>query len=426
MFFQNVVIKNYKSINKMDIEFAPGINLIIGDNGAGKTTILEALTTVLGGFLSGIVSVSAKGILQSDVRIESTLLGDASSSIQYMTPVSVECNIDIEGKQYTWTRIRESETGSSRTKIIQDGILNYSRKISNNKESRLPLLSYMGTNRVSQPKREDYGSRLKIKLDDRRCGYIGCLDSSLDTKAIKAWCLKMEMVAFNKNQQVEEYEAFKKLVSSVMKSMVGMSHEPSISYSRVFESIVYTEGETTLPISYLSAGYQSLLWIVMDISYRLALLNPGYSDFREATGIVLIDELDMHLHPKWQWEVINALETAFPNIQFIIATHSPIIISSCKKGKLIRIDADQTVSYPENAYAFSIDDVVEFRQGSLGTPKELRQLANEFDEAMNLGKYDDANIIYQKMKISYGEDNSEVKNIKMELGVVECNDSNGN
>ena len=143
----------------------------------------------------------------------------------------------------------------------------------------------------------------------------------------------MEMAAFHQENTIPEYEAFKATVSSIMKKMSDLEIAPKISYSRVFEDIVYSERDKEeIPIQYLSAGYQSLLWMSVDLAYRLALLHPGQLDFSLATGVVLIDELDMHLHPKWQWNVLGALEETFPNIQFIIATHSPIIISSCKNG----------------------------------------------------------------------------------------------
>lgn len=357
MYFKKVEIQNYRSIQDMQIHLNPGVNLLIGDNGVGKTAVLEALTVALGGFLSGIPGVSTKGILQTDIRIESSPLSNASMGIQYKVPVSVGCVMDIDGDEYVWSRIRGSESGDSRTKITDRRIARYSRDITNDLSSRLPLLSYMGTVRVSQTKRQDFGSNLKKKLNDRRCGYIGCLDSALDIKAINAWCLKMEMAAFQQENRVAEYEAFKKMVASFMMKMSENSYLPEIKYARQFEDIVYVENQSMLPVSYLSAGYQSLLWIAMDIAYRMAILNPGIQNFEDLTGIVLIDELDMHLHPKWQWNVLSVLEELFPHLQFIIATHSPILISSCKNENLIHIDSEQNISYPDSAYAYSIEDV---------------------------------------------------------------------
>lgn len=83
MYFQNVRIQNYKAIRDMQIDLSPGINLLIGDNGVGKTSVLEALTVSLGGFLSGVASVSSKGILQSDVRMVSSVIAD----MQMLLPV---------------------------------------------------------------------------------------------------------------------------------------------------------------------------------------------------------------------------------------------------------------------------------------------------------------------------------------------------
>ena len=73
-------------------------------------------------------------------------------------------------------------------------------------------------------------------------------------------------------------------------------------------------------------------WMIMDMAFRLAQENPSIDDYRKVPGIVMIDEIDMHLHPAWQWRILEALHKAFPKIQFIVATHSPIIISSAKNA----------------------------------------------------------------------------------------------
>lgn len=414
MFFKEVKIQNYKAIKDMQIQFSPGINLLIGDNGVGKTSVLDALAIALGGFLAGVTGVSVSGIQQSDIRIETKRVAGASVSIEYMTPTVIECNMEIDGRDFSWARIREGETTSFKTKISNREVTNYAAKLTNDAAKLLPLISYMSTTRVSRSKRGDYGSASK-KLNDRRCGYIGCLDSAFDMKGIKEWCLNMEMEAFHQEKQIPEYELFKKAVSEVMQKMSGLENPPSVVYSKVFQEIAYSEGGNILPISYLSAGYQSLLWMTVDFAYRLALLNPGLSDYHQAVGVVLIDELDMHLHPKWQWNALSALEEVFPKIQFIIATHSPIVISSLKNSQLISLDSKQNVSYLEDAFAYSTTDVLELRQGSLGVPKEIRVLTNQFEDAMNLGDYGRAQEILQNMKEKYGEDNTEVKSAMLEL-----------
>lgn len=416
MHIEKIIIENFKAIANIEIEFQPGINLLIGDNGVGKTSILEAISVAFGGFLSGVSGVSSKNILQEDIRICLNRLGSASSGIEYMTPVRIQCVAEIDGKQYKWKQERKDETGNSKTKLDNRDISKYAQNITNNIKAVLPLFSFQSEARVWQKKRGDFGTALKKKLNDRRCGYIGCLDYSLDVKGIKAWCLKMELASFQQNRKIEEYESFKLIVSSVMQKMNELDEAPKIYYSQQMEDIVYREKEQDMPISYMSAGYQSLLWMSMDLAYRLALLNPeaGKNIFC-LPGIVLIDELDMHLHPKWQWNVVKALEETLPNIQFIIATHSPIVISSCKNENLILIRNNQEISYLPNAYGYSIKDVLELRQGSTEKPKEVESLVNKLEEKLNREDYLGAEEVIKQMKKRLGENHSEVKRAQEEF-----------
>lgn len=418
MYLEKVRIKNFKAIKEIQLEFQPGVNLLIGDNGVGKTSILEAISVGMGGFLSGIKNVNTKNILQEDIRFDIRKKGSASSAVEYKVPVEIECELQTDDRLYKWIRRREFE--DPKTKIDNREICKYAQKLTNDSEKILPLLSFQSEARVWQKKRGDFGTVLKKKLNDRRCGYIGCLDYSLDIKGIKEWCLKMELSAFQMEEKVAEYEAFKMLVADVMQKMSGLAKRPEVFYSKQLDDIVYREEGQDMPVSFLSAGYQSLLWMTMDLSYRLALLNPDAGDdIKKIPGIVLIDELDMHLHPKWQWNVLMALEETFPNVQFIVATHSPIIISSCKEEKLIQILETGEVSYLPSAYAYSVEDVLRFRQGSCEKPKNIETLIDKFEKAMNRYDYTEARTVIKALEVELGKDHSEVKKAQNELDISE-------
>lgn len=173
-----------------------------------------------------------------------------------------------------------------------------------------------------------------------------------------------------------------------MKNISDLEKMPEIYYSSQLEQMVYREENINLPVSNLSAGYQSLLWMVMNLSYRLSLLNPEYTgELQNMQGIVLIDEIDMHLHPKWQWNIIKALEETFPGIQFLVATHSPIVISSCKSEQMLMVAEDQEVMYLQDAYGYSVQDVLNFRQGTTEKLQIIKELDEQFEEAQwNLEK----------------------------------------
>lgn len=182
---------------------------------------------------------------------------------------------------------------------------------------------------------------------------------------------------------IGEYEGAKAAVSRFMTIMEG-DHSCSLYYEKQSEEILYVKDGIAEAISSLSAGYQSLIWMVFDIAYRMALLNPDLRDrIFEAPGVVLIDEPDIHLHPEWQWLLVEALRQVFPNIQFIIASHSPIILASVKSGLIIDVGDIQDISYREPAYGLDINDTLRQVQESADVPAEVAALKKRFDEALD-------------------------------------------
>lgn len=417
MYIRSIGIENFKAISKMELRLKPGVNLLLGDNGVGKTSVLDAIVVALGGYLNGVNGVSTKNVLLSDIKMDTHNVGSASTGVVFEVPVKISCEMDVHNDIMEWSRIREDESANRKTKIEkkQGDITKYARSLTNDLNAELPILSYQSSLRASQTRRGDFGAEMKKKMDDRRCGYLGCLDSVLDLKRIKEWCYEMERMAFDQDRKIEEYENFKEIVVGVMQKMDQLKEKPRIFYSRQYKDMAYSENGEITPISCLSAGYQSVLWMIMDIAYRLATLNPGKSDLTKCEGIVLIDEIDMHLHPKWQWNVLQTLESTFPNIQFIIATHSPIIISSCKSGNLILIDDNQEITYLKNAYGYSVKDVLELCQGSSEILGDMKNKLEAFDKAMNVDDYEQAKEILRELRTEYGADNSEVMKAETEL-----------
>lgn len=416
MYLDKVYLKNYKAIENLKIDLKPGVNLLIGDNGAGKTSVLEGIAAALGGLFVSVPSVSAKNILKEDVHVKIQPLGDSSTSFIFCDPVSAGCSMkNCEGRVFSWNRIKEEHT-STHTKIDDRSVCTWMNKLTNQPDAILPLISYQSSARVWKVKRGDFGKELRKKLDDRRCGYIGCLDSVMDVKSIQQWCMKQEVTAFNKGRKIREYELFKSIISVFMKEINEFTKEPEIYYSPQFEELVYKDEKNEMTISRLSAGYQSLLWMVMDLAYRVCLLNPELQDRSDVKGIVLIDEIDMHLHPKWQWNIIKALTGTFENVQFIIATHSPMVISSSKDVNLIFLDEQRQVSYLADCYGYTVEDVLLYRQESSARPKNVKIQIDQIENALEDEKIDDAKEALRKLEKILGESNSEYKKM---AGMIE-------
>lgn len=408
MYLKKIHMENYKAIEKLDIDLKSGVNLLIGDNGAGKTSVLEGIAVALGGLFVNVAGVSTKNIVKDDVRMNIKPMGDSSTTIEYCEPVLTGCTLCVtEEQDFTWNRIKE-EVSATHTKIDDKNVCVWMKKLTNNSDTTLPLISFQSAARARKVRRGDFGTELKKKLDDRRCGYIRCLDSSMDVKSIQQWCLKQEVVRSNKGT-VREYEMFKNIVASFMKEINELTMVPSIYYSPQFDELVYKEDKTEMPISKLSAGYQSLLWMIMDLAYRVCMLNPELESKDQIMGIVLIDEIDLHLHPKWQWNVTDALRKTFASVQFIIATHSPIVISASKEANLILLDDTRTVSYLPDCYGYEVEDVLCYRQESVSRPKKVKTLIDEIENAIDDIDFNKADAALERLKSMLGDDNSEYK-----------------
>lgn len=414
MYFERTEIQNFKSIEKMSLNFSSGVNLLIGDNGVGKTTVLEALALSVQTYFSRMNDITKKGITQKDVRFTSSLVGDASQHRMYYTPTTIKSTVELGGVEYSSEISREDETNATRTKYAGKELAAAGRELLNSQTEILPVICYFSTSRVVDTQKASTSSVGKNKLNDRRCGYMDCLNATLDRKALTDWAFKMAMAEYKKGMPIAEYEAFKKAVGTFMQKMNDLDEIPLVEYTRDFEDITYTENGKTMLVNYLSAGYQSLLWMLMEISFRIALLNPEMSDYSQAEGIVLIDEIDMHLHPRWQWKILDALHSSFPKVQFIAATHSPIIISSFRDAKLLSI-GQNGVEELSGAYAYSIDDVVAYKQGSSGIPQELWQRKKEFEDAFYQRDKQNSQKALDGMKELFGEDNTEVKRAEAKM-----------
>lgn len=396
---------------------------MIGDNGAGKTSVLEGIAVALSGMFVSVPGVSTKNIVKDDVRVIINPRGDSSTSVEYCDPIEAGCTLKKGEDKYSWSRIRE-DLSSSHTKIDNREVCNWMKKQTNLENTILPLISFQSAARVWKVRRGDFGTQLKKKLDDRRCGYIGCLDSSMDVKSIQQWCLKQEVTMLNKGTKIHEYEIFKEIIALFMKTINELDEVPKIYYSPQFTELVYKDDHTEMAISKLSAGYQSLLWMIMDLAYRVCLLNPELDNLEQITGIVMIDEIDMHLHPKWQWNIINALSFVFKNVQFIIATHSPIVISSLKKPNIILLEENKEPTYLPDCYGYSVEDILRYRQESVSRPKMINTVINEITKALDVDDIQKADQELERLKSILGEENSEYKNMLQSIEdaklIMEC------
>lgn len=355
MKLQALSVQNFRCYEERTIPLHPQINLIVGKNATGKTAVLDAAAVAIATWLLGFKTKNDKKSLEvSDATLTYVEKEDESQFVEEW-PVVVSASGFVKGQNISWERSKESPKGNTRYGNAGE-IISLAKQCDENlaNDTTLPLISYYGTMRLWQ---DPKASKAKPSLTkntnkpSRLDGYKHCVDPRISLKGLVAWFARQEWQAFQLGKEPA-------MLTVVRKAVVGcIENAESLRYDPKREELLLTiKGSEPQPFSLLSDGQRCVLALVADIAQKAALLNPhlGEEVLEQTEGVVLIDELDLHLHPKWQRHVIEDLRTTFPKIQFICTTHSPFLIQSLRSSEeLIMLDglvpsqlANQTFSNP--------------------------------------------------------------------------------
>ena len=175
----------------------------------------------------------------------------------------------------------------------------------------------------------------------RSNGYIDSLDGAANDKLMMKWFQKMTIQELQRKQEIPEFTAVRTAMEQVFASITGFS-DVNVQFNLDTGDIDVTyydqnNEHVRIPLSLLSDGYKCTISLIADIAYRMAILNPQLLDkvLTETEGIVLIDEVDLHLHPTWQKRILKDLLDIFPMVQFIVSTHAPEVINSVRSDSVV-------------------------------------------------------------------------------------------
>lgn len=384
-------IKNYKKYDSLNLNFNNNFMLIIGENGSGKTSVLDAIATLLGGYLQAFKNIPAKerhSILKSDIKLD-IIDKDENISVKYNIPVTISGVCSINDDSVNIQRVGQNTATNTKTTLLKtenQELLNIVKDLEKDDDNILPIISYHGTGRLWEQSNKKSSKMEKLTTYD---GYKDCLNAKSNYKNFITWFEKLERNAFNIRKEIPILEAVRDTVIKMMSILTKKEVELFIYRDSDLE-IKFKDEEKREKVSTLSDGYRNIIGIVSDIAYRMAILNPnlGLKVIEKTSGVVLIDEIDLHLHPKWQKEIVNILITLFPKVQFIATTHSPFIIQSQTSGSIIKLDeSNETLSV--DATELSIEDISENIQ-KIPTPQmsskkiEMLETAKEYFDKLEL------------------------------------------
>ena len=349
-------LTNYRRFEDKKFTLNPRMNVFAGKNGSGKTTVLEAVNVLLGAYLAAyktyVPSRFVYNIKSTDARQKAQISEDhtiftTGTISQYPCKISCRAKWDNKVEPIEFQRVILKE--DARTKFggpnpMQPTVIAWEKEISKADHSDsqviLPLVLYLSSARLWK----DGNKKTQKKgVFSRTDAYSHCLDAQhgLDIAFRYIDTLKAVAVEENSGKLFPAYEAILQAVNEAFAEELQPGEE--IIFSTKFEDdmiALKTSDGTILPFQMLSDGYRNVIKIILDIAVRMCILNPYLKAdaLKQTPGVVLIDEVDLSLHPTWQKRIIGILKEQFPRIQFICATHSPFIIQSLEPGELITLD----------------------------------------------------------------------------------------
>lgn len=337
------------------------------------------------------------GITESDLTRRYSVHGQ--SLIQtFDLPCLLTAKGTIAGEDYEWSISRDKAEGG-RTRFGQASAIRslsreYAQRLEMNDDSLvLPLISFYGAGRVWKQHREK--NRDKFRPNRRKNGYIDALDSSANEKLLMQWLKKLSIQEMQDGKPIPSFDAVRRAMFDVYYELSGVK-PTRLRYDLDMDDLQFI-CETEDPVfvdssSTWSAGYKCLMTLVADIAYRMASLNPQLEEevLNKTEGIVFIDELDLHLHPKWQKKVVHILKKAFPKIQFVVTTHAPLIIQSVQKENLIQLE-DCNASQPnEQIFGKEIGQILVQVMKESDRPQIVEDLFREYDSLVDQGEERDS------------------------------------
>lgn len=345
----DITIKNFRCYEEKSIEFRRGVNLLIGDNSVGKTSLLRACNLVMNAFFSGFSDENTVWKSADDNDFRSTGITEQPVEIvfhpgEWDFPVisttmgesySLDRNIDLKIEKKSKKNSRNLVSGliplrdyASNTKLWSHIVL---EDKSIQQINPLPVYAYFTTEDIHSVRKFDK-EKFKKYIQKPSFGYYECFDCR---GLFECWIKRLLVLKEAQKGEDEINSVRNAIIDALGPTGCNIINDMAIRHNEGKVYFMFVDGRES-ESALLSDGYRRLVNIVMDIAFRCALLNKsmfGDQCYKHTHGTVIIDEIDEHLHPALQVRVLKALQDTFPKIQFIVSTHAPLVMSSVEPRK---------------------------------------------------------------------------------------------
>lgn len=451
-----LTLTNFRRFDAFTIDLHPQVTVIVGENASGKTSVLGALAIALNGWTSGFKDKwsAHPGLRHSDARRSFRRdAGMPSSTVAW--PVKVEAFGDVPGLgDTTWSSSIEGKGMFARRgpdRALGLAATEAEAALVAGATITLPVVAHYGVHRTAPRSISKFIPKAATERDElsplrsRLSGYADCWETIIRGKHARDWFIWRETSdaqAVLRRLQARRIDgqtsgATEEDVRQVLDQLAGQAAHSdvirnavstllpgatSFGYDVELRDLVVWFGDDLVPLSQLSDGQQNLASLAADIAWRCVQLNPHLAERAalESPGVVLIDEVGLLLHPKWQQHVLPRLITAFPKIQFVVTTHDAPVVSSCQR-EWIRVlhEGAKEASLTGPSYGRDANDVLESIFGVSARLPEIRVRLNGLARLIDDDDVDGAREELASLSALIGADDPELVRATWELSDLE-------
>jgi predicted ATP-binding protein involved in virulence len=428
MKLRSLHLRDYRCFADTSIHLEEDVTVLVGINGAGKTAILDAIACALGQILAKIPGIPPDAIhdlVHDDIRVidKSRSADHVRLTSEFQNQITFARYLNVLDK-----KPRTDPAPASGYVTLHQHIEALFNRVVAGEDASLPVFAYFGTDRASGEPPE---RRRNFKTQFHRFdAYENALERAAHFKTWFEWFAALEreymeeVTAFFKDPEVDNWvqDGLKhsapprpipreskglKAVQHALKEVLEGISSPRVRSSplrMVVKKALTDETSVELSLNQLSDGYRSMLAMVMDFSRRLVQANPHLENPLDAEAILLIDEIELHLHPKWQQTVIPSLRRAFPNTQLILTTHSPQVLTTIDSRNIRILREDRIWSAPPGTSGGESKRMLETILGTDSRPPGIPLVADlaRLFQYIREDKLDDAKRLADKLDASFG------------------------
>ncbi|AFY80821.1 AAA family ATPase [Oscillatoria acuminata] len=359
MQINQLTLTNFRGFEQAEFEFHPGMNLIVGINGVGKSSVLDALRIAFSRILPKLTACQERKI---NFNTDDIMIGKDK--------LTVEMNVDISGIPFR-CKFSRGKSHEQELKPNGDQILEPLKQAQNQ-----PLIVYCATRRSIVTEQDLNPNR---SSGNQSAAFVDALiPRMLRLREFINWWLVQEENLDEKPQLKRHINAFNDAVTHFLDWCNNVRAIPaSNTYKK--PTLLLDKNGVTLNINQLSDGERGIIALILDLVQRLLQANPDLENpLKDGKAIVLIDELDLHLHPLWQRLVVHKLTEIFPNCQFIATTHSPQMIGEVEPENIIILDRDKQPYIPDQSLGMDSNWILRFLmetpERDINTQKTLEKI----------------------------------------------------